>query len=83
MITINMNIAKDIWRDKIRSDRHKVFQQLDIEFLKSIEDNNLEQQQIIKEKKQYLRNATLDPRIEQSSTPEQLLMINPIEEIQT
>lgn len=81
MIIINMDKAKDIWRDKIRFDRISILEKLDIAYLRSLETNNIYEQQTIITKKQKLRDAPTDPRIDSATKPEELLNINPITEI--
>jgi hypothetical protein len=82
MISIDMNIAKNIWRNKIRNDRQPLMEKLDVEFLRAIENNDIGQQDLIKSKKQILRDAPADPRIDQASTTEELITINPILELE-
>lgn len=81
MIIINMDKAKDIWRNKIRFDRISILEKLDIAYLRSLETNNIYEQQTIIAKKQKLRDAPTDPRIDNATKPEELLNINPITEI--
>lgn len=81
MITINLDKAKNIWRDKIRIDRQNILSQLDIEFIRSIETNNIKFQQDIIYKKQLLRDAPADPRISYAVSIDELLDINPIKDI--
>lgn len=81
MITIDMITARDIWRDKIRSERTPILELLDIEYLRSLENNNIIKQQEIISKKQKLRDATKDPRIDDAKTPDDLKNIDPIKEL--
>lgn len=81
MIIININNAKNILKDKIRRDRAPILQQLDIEYLRSLENNNIIKQQEIISKKQKLRDATKDPRIDNAQTPDDLKSIDPIKEL--
>ena len=53
-ITINIEKAKDIWKDKIRSARKSKLEELDIEFMKAQENN--EDTSAIVIKKQELRD---------------------------
>jgi hypothetical protein len=81
MITINLEKAKEIWRNKIRADRQPIFESLDILYIRALETNDTEKQNEIIIKKQKLRDATQDPRISAASSIEELQTINPIEEI--
>lgn len=83
MININMNKAKDIWRDKIRGDRQPVLEDLDIQYLKATEAQNTTLKNHIETKKQELRDAPEDVRIEEAATPEDLKVIDPVSEIMT
>lgn len=82
MITTNMEIAKSIWRDQLRLMRIPLLQQLDIEYIRALENNDLIKQQDIINKKQILRDAPKDLRIDDAITTEQLLTINPIKELE-
>lgn len=81
MITINMDIAKQIWRNKIRINRKTIFEKLDILYLRAIENNTTVEQHNIAILKQKLRDAPSDPRIETAISPSELLIINPLLEI--
>lgn len=81
MITINMDIARQIWRNKIRINRKTIFEKLDILYLRAIENNNTVEQQNIAILKQKLRDAPSDPRIDNAISPSELLIINPLLEI--
>lgn len=81
MITINLEKAKEIWRNKIRADRQPIFESLDILYIRALETNDTEKQNEIIIKKQKLRDAPQDPRISAASSIEELQTINPIEEI--
>ena len=83
MININMNKAKDIWRDKIRGDRQPVLEDLDIQYLKATEAQNTTLKNHIETKKQELRDAPEDIRIAEAATPEDLKVIDPVSEIMT
>lgn len=81
MININIDKAKNIWRNKIRNDRSKEMSRLDIQYMRALEANNIELQQSIAAKKQALRDAPADPRIENASTPEELKSLDLVNEI--
>ena len=80
-ININMDKAKNIWRDKIREDREPYFQSLDVDYLKATEAQNVTLKSHIETKKQQLRDAPEDSRIEEADTPELLQTVDPVSEI--
>ena len=53
-VTINIDKAKDIWKDKIRVARKPKLEELDVEFIKAQENN--EDTSAIVTKKQELRD---------------------------
>jgi len=75
MIVINMDKAKDIWRDKMRDARKPLLQQLDVEFQRALEQN-VDTSAIVA-KKQELRDITSHPDIEAAQTPEDLKKVWP------
>lgn len=81
MILINIEIAKNIWRDKLRLLRAPLLSKLDIDFLRAIEINNINEQQRIIALKQRLRDAPNDPRIDAATSVQELILINPIENL--
>lgn len=82
MISIDMEIAKSIWKDHLRLLRIPALEKLDIQFMRALETNNITEQQEIINKKQTLRDAPSDPRIESAATPAELININPIIELE-
>ena len=81
MINVNMDKAKNIWRDKVRADRTPYFEQLDVDYLKATESQNVVVKTHIETKKQQLRDAPEDSRIESATTPEELKAIDVVGEI--
>lgn len=81
MILINMEIAKNIWRDKLRLLRSPLLAKLDIDFLRAIEINNINERERIIALKQRLRDVPNDPRIEAATSIQELILINPIENL--
>jgi len=57
-IRLNVQKAKNIWKNVWRQKRAEIFERLDIEFMKAVEDGNIQQLQNIKSKKQLLRDVT-------------------------
>ena len=67
-----MDLAKDIHRDKLRSARESVMKQLDVDFMRAVEQNDTEEIQRIAQKKQELRDMTKNPLIENAKSADQL-----------
>lgn len=76
MINIDLNKAKDIWKNIIRFNRAPLLEKLDIDFLKALETNNTEGLQNIIRIKNELRNAPNDIRIETANSISELETIN-------
>jgi hypothetical protein len=60
-ITINIDKAKDIWRNRWRDARKPLLEQLDVEFMRAVEAGDTAKQAEISAKKQALRNVTATP----------------------
>lgn len=78
IVTINMDKAKDIWRDKIRADRKPMLKKLDLEFMRAVEAGDTAKQQEIASEKQRLRNTTAHPDIESAKTVDELKAVDPL-----
>lgn len=81
MISIDLDQAKNIWRNNLRLLRVSALEKLDIQFMRAIENNDIVKQQEIASKKQILRDAPSDSRIEQARSTQELININPIKEL--
>lgn len=81
MIGVNMNKAKDIWRDKIRADRTAELNKLDVEYMRALEAGDTTKQAEIVAKKQSLRDAPADERIDNATSPEELKTLDIVKEI--
>ena len=81
MITVDMTKAKDIWRDKIREDRKPKLAELDVQYMRAVESDDATEKAAIATKKQSLRDATADPRIDAATTPDELKLVDPVGEI--
>ena len=57
-IKVNINKAKDIWRDKWRQAREPLLKDLDVEFMRATELNDTSKQAEVAAKKQALRDIT-------------------------
>ena len=78
MIGINLEKAKDVWRDKIRIARTEKFKQLDIEFMRAVETADTDTQTAVAAQKQALRDAPADSAITNATTTNELKTIQPV-----
>ena len=76
IISVNMERAKDIWRDKIRQARIEPLANLDAAYMKALEIG-ADTTSIIAQK-QVLRDAPALPSIDAATTPNELVKIQPI-----
>lgn len=76
VINVNMEKAKDIWRDEIRLVREDEFAKLDEAFMKALEAGG--DTSDIAAQKQNLRDAPAHPDIDAATTPEELKLVQPI-----
>lgn len=76
VISVNMDKAKDIWRDKIREARIKPLANLDTAYMKALE-TGASTTQIIADK-QALRDAPSLSSINSATTVEELKAIQPV-----
>tara|TARA_R110000772_G_scaffold117744_1_gene223360 strand:+ start:107 stop:463 length:357 start_codon:yes stop_codon:yes gene_type:complete len=75
LISVEMEAARDIWRDKIRLERTEPLESLDTAFMKALE-SGADTTQIVADK-QALRDAPSDPAIDAATTPEELAAVQP------
>ena len=76
VISVNMERAKDIWRDKIRAARVEALEALDAAYMKALE-TGADTSSIIAQK-QALRDAPALASIDNATTPDELKAIQPI-----
>ena len=57
-IQVNINKARDIWRDHWRSARKPLLENLDVEFMTAVESGDTAKQAEVASKKQELRDVT-------------------------
>ena len=76
-LTIDMLKAREIHRDRIRAAREKEFKTLDAEWMKAVGQKKTAEADVIEAKRQALRDAPDDPRINAAVTPEELNAIWP------
>lgn len=72
-ININLNKAKDITKERLRREREPLFQALDVQFQRALEENK-DTAEIVAEK-QRLRDIT--KLVDTASTPDELKAIKP------
>jgi hypothetical protein len=72
MITININKAKDIAKDNLRTERTPVLASLDVAFMRAVESGNTSLQTAIVEQKQELRDITSHTSITGASNVDSL-----------
>lgn len=75
VISVEMDAAREIWRDKIRAARADAFQFLDTAFMRALE-TGADTSGILADK-QALRAAPDDPGIDAATTPEELMLVQP------
>jgi len=73
-IDIDMVKARDMVRDRIRSERGPEFEKLDVQFFRAMEEGGATEP--IAQRKQKLRDAPNHPKIDEATTPEELSAIN-------
>ena len=76
IISVNMEKAKGIWRDKIRQSRGPEFEALDAAFMKALE-TGADTTEIVAAK-QALRDAPAHADIDAATTPDELKAVQPI-----
>lgn len=76
VISVNMDAAKDIWRDKIRVAREPELAKLDTAFMKA-QETGADTTAIVAQK-QALRDAPAHADIDAATTPDELKAVQPI-----
>lgn len=76
MITINLDKAKEIQKNRWRTARKSILEKLDTEFMRAVETGDTVKQQQIAAKKQALRDVTTTD-LSSVTTPDQLKTIWP------
>ena len=75
-IVVNMDKARDIWRDNFRQRREDMWEDVDVEFMVALEAGDVAKQQEVAEKKQLLRDVTLTD-LSTANTPSELKQVWP------
>lgn len=71
-IGFNIEKAKEIKKDMLRAERVPLLAQLDVEFMKAVEQGDIVKQAEIAQKKQALRDVTKAQEIAEAKTLEEL-----------
>ena len=71
-VEIDMTAARGIHRDKLRAERAPKLADLDVAYMKALEESDTAAQQAIVAVKQALRDVTADARIAGAATPDAL-----------
>ena len=74
-VVVNINNAKTQWRQKLRNERIPILQQLDIQYMRALETSDSGLAAETAAKKQRLRDAPSDVRIEAAATTDDLKRI--------
>ena len=74
-VEVNLEKAKELWRERIRRARKRRLDALDIEFIRAEETNDEAKKTEVVTKKQALRDIPQDPRIEAAKDPDELKTI--------
>ena len=74
-ISINIEKAKEIWKDKWRNARNPLLDALDVEFVRALEAGDTGRQGEIAAKKQELRDVTKTPI--DATTPDEIKNVWP------
>ena len=75
VIGVNMEKAKEVWREKIRQARVEPLAALDTAFMKA-QETGADTTQIVADK-QALRDAPVDAAIDAATTPDELKAVKP------
>lgn len=71
-VVVDMQAAREIHRGNLRQAREAMLAQLDMDYLRADETNDVALKASIVARKRALRDLPQDPRIEAAATPEQL-----------
>jgi hypothetical protein len=75
LITVDMAKARSIWRNRLRAEREPILKRLDVEYQRADESGDATLKADIAQRKQALRDAPQDPRIDAAATPDELRQV--------
>jgi hypothetical protein len=79
VISVHMDKAREIHRDKLRAARQPMLNQLDVEYQRAHERGDEEHMKTVAAAKQTLRDVTKHPDIDAAQTPEELKAVWPFD----
>lgn len=74
-IKFDINKAKIMWQNKLREDRKPLFELLDVQYIRALERGDTKLIEKIVKKKEFLRDITVDDRLQNAKTREDLLQV--------
>jgi len=77
LITVDIEKAIEIWKDKMRLARSPILDKLDTEFFRALEEGDTERQKFITAKKKLLRDVTELPELEQAKSIQEIEAVWP------
>lgn len=77
LITIDVEKAIEVWKDKMRIAREPILNRLDTEFFRALEDGDIERQKFITKTKKLLRDVTQLPELEQAKSIQEIEAVWP------
>lgn len=77
IVTVDINKAKEMYKNTLRAVRQPLLEKLDIEFMRAVETGNTAWQSEIAEKKQTLRDITDNPDIDKAKKTDDLRKMFP------
>ena len=77
IIVIDVEKAKDVWRNKMREARKPILDSLDADFFRAMEDGDAKKQKDIAAQKKLLRDAPALPELAAATTVEEIEAVWP------
>ena len=76
-VVVDMDAAREVWRDKLREARKPLLEALDVAYQRADETGSRSEKDAVAAKKQALREITAHPSIEAAGTPNELKSVWP------
>lgn len=77
IIVIDIEKAKNVWRNRMRQARNPIMIALDAEYFRALEEGNTNKQKEIANKKKLLRDVTKLPELDAAKTVEEIEAVWP------